>query len=1709
MPKIGVILAVDGENEFRQAMTNAKSATAATKAELEKLKQVYSDNANSLQALTAKQEALQNHSKNLASAVSAAGSGLKNAQKAVDQYKQSTQQMNNQLEQEKAKLDALRQTQDDSSEEVQEQAQAVGELTDALTKEEQKMSAAEKAVNQWKKKLADAEKAEDENNKALQKNEQYLEEAKNATDKCASSIDKFGNKTKDAAANTEAWGNRLKQAVANKAVSMGMDVVATGMNMAKDALVNGAKAAVEVGSNFEAAMSKVSALSGATGSTLDLMSKKAKQLGASTRFSATEVAEGFQYMALAGWDANTSLSAIDGVLQLAASAEMDLGQASDMVTDYLSAFGMEASKAGEMADMLAYAQANSNTSATQLGEAYGNCAAGLHSAGQEIDSVTALLEGMANNGLKGSEAGTALNAVMAQITQKMSDGAIQIGNTSVAVQDADGNFRDLIDIMADVESATEGMGSAERSAALAAVFNRTSLVGVNQILNEGTDKIKKYREELNHSKGAAQDMADTMNDNLQGDITTLNSALEGLGIAAYDAFGDKLRDGVQMATDLVSDFTDVITNTNTPLQDFIQNIDDGNRRVKVSLDGAKDAFSNAETDASKLQVYKDALLEVADATETTEFQKFQISQIVDELGGQIPELAAAWDEETGKLNLTAEAIENLMSAYEGASLQKAYVDALTQAQEALNEATIQRAMADSAVEQAEQDILKLGEDEKTLWKDGLSATQEYNDAVGDLVDTRRDALNEQSQAIEQEEEAQKQYEKTKAALEKLKKEHPELAELAEDVADAEEEAADGAQHLAAEITEISPEQLEELQKAADATKTSIEDAMKGAVSAFDEFNAGAEISKDDIIKNLDSQIEGLSNWSDNMARLAQEAGSGMSQELYDYLAEMGPQSANLVQTLVDTLDGDTDSFTEISQKWGEALQLSDNADAIAGATSKGKDLAAAMVTGLTEGAPDVQSATQLLCDTATQILDTSKGPMTAKGFEGVMAFTQGEENGTGNAKAAAGDMASSAAASAKDYSGFYSSGSYSASGLAAGIRSGRSGAVSAAIEIMRAAVRAAKSEAQIKSPSKKWEREVGLQLAKGAAKGLESGTPVVIASAGKMLKTVNASAKKLGEKSFTADFYGVEKFEIQGSGKNAKKVKKDVQTYYGDMFDAAESYMDKMQTLYEVSESAELTYWKNVQKHLKKGTNAWFDAQKKINELTKSIAEERAKQAEEQHKKAEEQVKADQEAIVERRKQTASVQDDILDGYKVYYKLSNKAESEYWAAARKKFKKGTQERIDADRKYYESRQAYLDDLQTLNQDYADRKKEIDEDLQEKTKDLMDSQEEQIKELNEAYSDAIKSRKQDILNSMNLFEAWDSTGYTADTLLHNLKTQTEGLKLWENEMNALRKKALPKEFVDQLEEMGPDATASIYSLNRMTSAQLDEYVKMWKEKNAIAQRQAEAENTDLLKERDDSIARVKKDTSEQLAAINAAADAELKALKEEYNKTFKEINTGASKELLKLAKNSNKTGEDAVAGLIAGLEAKEKKAKKKGKDIGKQVGEGIAAGIKSSIKEAEKAAEEIIGATEKKAKKKAKIKSPSALFRDEVGAQIAAGVALGIDQGTASVESSAKDMIDAAERAAMNPVDTFAWIDKGMAGIHALNALTEPKAGTTEGFDDSSIVSVLNTLVQLVGVISEKDQQIVLDSGALVGQLTPGVSREMAAASIRNTRGRLA
>ena len=431
-------------------------------------------------------------------------SGMDDTETEADQLRNTISQQESTLAKLKERYVALALSEDDTSDESRELAQQIQDLSSELSDNRQRLSEAEQAADE---------------------------------------LDNSLEHVDDSARLADEGFTVFKATLANLA--------ADAIRAAIDGIKNLASNVLELGQNFTSTMSEVQAISGATGEELETLEACAREYGATTVFSASEAAEALKYMALAGWDVEQSTSALGGVLNLAAASGMELGAASDMVTDYLSAFGMEADKAAYFADLLSYAQSSSNTTAEALGEAYKNCAANLNAAGQDVETVTSLLEGMANQGYKGSEAGTALAAIMRDITNAMEDGKITIGETSIAVMDAEGNYRDLTDIITDVSGAVDGMGTAERAAALSSTFTADSTKGLNLILNEGIDKIAGYEEELRGASGTAEEMAAIMNDNLTGDMAAMNSAWEELGLKIYEKFEGSLRSAVQFVTNSV------------------------------------------------------------------------------------------------------------------------------------------------------------------------------------------------------------------------------------------------------------------------------------------------------------------------------------------------------------------------------------------------------------------------------------------------------------------------------------------------------------------------------------------------------------------------------------------------------------------------------------------------------------------------------------------------------------------------------------------------------------------------------------------------------------------------------------------------------------------------------------------------------------------------------------------------------------------------------------------------------------------------------------------------------------------------------------------------------------------------------------------------------------------------------------------------------
>ena len=535
----GGAVKLTGESEYKNALKQITQELKTLSSEMKVVATSYDKNDKSVTTLKSKQDDLNKVLEKQKTTLAQATNAYNSFNQKVAAQAAEHQKLEKEYKDAVAELERIKQTSGEASAEYQEQAAIVADLAQKYKKSTDAQTQNEVSLGRLETQLNNAQTAVNGTERELDALEKELDQAENATNELGDAMDDAGK----SADNAGKGFTVIKGVLAN--------LIADGITTVITKLQDMAKQTIETGANFEKSMSNVQAISGATDEELKLLSDTAKQFGSTTQFSASEAADALGYMALAGWDANTSSKALGGVLDLAAASGMDLAEASDMVTDYLSAFGMEAEQSGYFADMLAYAQNNANTTAAALGEAFKNCAANMNAAGQDAETTTSLLAMLANQGLKGSEAGTALSAVMRDMTAKMKDGKIAIGDTQVAVMDANGNYRDMTDILADVEKATQGMGDAERASALQSTFTADSIKGLNMILNAGVGEAADFEKALRDSGGTAKETAAIMNDNLNGDLTALNSKLEGVQISLYEKFEPALRAGVDALSGLL------------------------------------------------------------------------------------------------------------------------------------------------------------------------------------------------------------------------------------------------------------------------------------------------------------------------------------------------------------------------------------------------------------------------------------------------------------------------------------------------------------------------------------------------------------------------------------------------------------------------------------------------------------------------------------------------------------------------------------------------------------------------------------------------------------------------------------------------------------------------------------------------------------------------------------------------------------------------------------------------------------------------------------------------------------------------------------------------------------------------------------------------------------------------------------------------------
>lgn len=327
----------------------------------------------------------------------------------------------------------------------------------------------------------------------------------------------------------------------------------------------GMKDTIETYKDFEAAMSQVQAVSGATAPELEQLTDKAKEMGATTKFTAEESATAFNYMAMAGWKTQDMLSGIEGILNLAAASGESLGTTSDIVTDALTAFGLQASDAGHFADVLAQASSNANTNVSMLGESFKYVAPVAGAMKYNVEDVSLALGLMANASVKGSMAGTSLKTALVNMASPTDKMATAMKKYGISLTDSDGKMKTLKGVMDNLRTSLGGLAEAEQTAAASRIFGKEAMAGMLSIINASEKDYNKLTKAVNNADGAAKNMSETMLDNLQGSITLLQSAVDGVKIST----GERLAPYVRGIADWMTEMMPEIESGLGELMDFV------------------------------------------------------------------------------------------------------------------------------------------------------------------------------------------------------------------------------------------------------------------------------------------------------------------------------------------------------------------------------------------------------------------------------------------------------------------------------------------------------------------------------------------------------------------------------------------------------------------------------------------------------------------------------------------------------------------------------------------------------------------------------------------------------------------------------------------------------------------------------------------------------------------------------------------------------------------------------------------------------------------------------------------------------------------------------------------------------------------------------------------------------------------------------------
>lgn len=1086
--KIGAKIVIDGEQEFRSALQQSKNALKEFDSELKLVSAQFKNNERSMDALKAKQAVYQKQQQELTKTSKIL---VEQIQKANTAYKSAEEAQAKQAEHikklEKALEDARKQY-GENSDEVERLERELSEANVEYEKQGRQLTSLSNKITKWntelnktQTELVQTDEALDDTNQAIERFDEGMEDAESETKK-------FGTTMSAASEGTDKLKISLGSLVSAQVV---VDVL---RNCAR-AIKEVAEAALEVGTKFTASMSNVEALSGASGEALDKLGEKAREMGSKTIYSASESADALSYMALAGWNVEQMLEGIEPVLSLAAAANMDLAEASDIVTDYITAFGLKASDAAHFSDAMARAMSTSNTTVSLLAESYKNCAATCGSMGIAMEDATAVLATMANAGVKGGEAGSALNTILTRLATNTKNCADKLEEYGIAVYDAQGNMNSISSILNGLGEIWGELSDKEQAALSKTIAGtmqysrfQTIMLGVSEAAKEGGQSFNDYAESLRNCDGAAADMAKTMQDNLAGDITILKSALEGLGIATEGVFDESFRKAVQGATEAVSNLeravskgelgaslatlgdsvanltADLIDAAEDALPGFIDGLTwlvdnvgmigasiktvvaslaaykiatiaatletqsltaaiasnpygaaavavtalatalwsyskaadqyisreteqtrttnsfiDSQRTLRDQLaDSAEQRAADARAMDAQLETSKKLVAELFNESTSQERRALVITQLKD----LYPKLNVAMNEQGQIIGAAKEQIESYIES----SIKMAKVEA---AREHLTEIAKDQFEAEMALAEVKE---KVTEASKQLVAAEIAADAEaktHTDISGEMIEVYNEYDAKLEQAQSNLRNLKHEQEETTNAVQELGDEYNKTLEYIDNNAPIDEAAASTDAMAAAEENVVAV--TEELQKEFDDLYESVQKSIGSSLDLTSKWSQEWKTSTSEMTQNVESQIEGIQNWSDNFETLANNAQVQIDSRVMKYLADMGTEGAGLVQELVDTLEKSPEELAAWSSTMADYLKLEDSV--AAEITDSYTNCVVEGLQGATDAITDssgaLSTATEAMAETLTEGMQAAAEAGTAALAESIEGNSEG------------------------------------------------------------------------------------------------------------------------------------------------------------------------------------------------------------------------------------------------------------------------------------------------------------------------------------------------------------------------------------------------------------------------------------------------------------------------------------------------------------------------------------------------------------------------------------------------------------------------------------------------------------------------------------------------------------------------------------------------